>query len=75
MKRLILEMTDNRWTKICLRQEVRGILINNKSKWGEELEKGVRDVGECEIIRGIWDYKGDNDTKDKIDRGLNTKME
>ena len=56
-------------------EEVRRILNNNKSKGERSSTKAFREVREGKIIRGIWDYKGDNDTEGKIDLGLNTKME
>ena len=69
-------MGDSRWPQICMREDVREILNNNKSKWGEELEKlAFKELGKSELIQGIWDYKVDNCTGGKIDRGLNAKME
>lgn len=46
----VLELGKERWTYICLRKELRGILNGNRLKWGEELEKAMNEVGDREII-------------------------
>ena len=50
----ILRMKEGRWSQICLREEVRGILNKNPSKWGTEFMKAMREVGDGKIIDLIW---------------------
>lgn len=50
----ILRMDSHRWPKICLREEIRGLINNNPTKWGKTLKKAFSDVGDGETISMIW---------------------
>lgn len=77
----ILRMDSHRWPKICLREEIRGLINNNPTKWGKTLKKAFSDVGDGETISMIWfeeksEIISNNLTtlvKKKIDRS--TKLE
>lgn len=48
----IMEMEENRWPKISLKEGLRGISNENPSKSEEKLEKAFRQVGDRET--SVW---------------------
>ena len=50
----IMEMEEERWTKICLRKETRSILNREPMAWGKELEEAMKKTGENKLARMIW---------------------
>ncbi|XP_034935878.1 uncharacterized protein [Chelonus insularis] len=49
----VLEMDDDRWPKICLLEEVRGILNNKESAWGKAFAEFCYEIEDTEIIQDI----------------------
>lgn len=41
----IAKMSDERWPKICLKEEIRNIGNRNPSEWGKEFQKALHEVG------------------------------
>lgn len=72
--REVMEMGDERWPKKCLKEEVRGIINGNPTKWGAELTKAMNDIGEGDIWQGI--RNGDIAViEEKIERGIKIRTE
>ena len=70
----IMRMPDERWPKKCLREEARGILNGNPTKWGKEMEKAMKEVGEG----AIWEIIREGNAKElekKVERGIKTKID
>lgn len=44
-------MNEERWLKTYLKEELRGIMNINPSKWGREFDKEMRKVGDWETIK------------------------
>ncbi|KAI4481553.1 hypothetical protein M0802_013950 [Mischocyttarus mexicanus] len=53
----ILRMGDERWLKVCLKEEIRGIVNGYQSAWGQKLKKafeeGVQGVEDRFGVRGL----------------------
>ena len=41
----IMDMEENRWPIICLREEIRGIANRNPTKWGKDFKMAMDEVG------------------------------
>lgn len=48
----VVKMGAERWLKICLREEITGILNGNATRWGKKMEKVIKDM-ECEELMTI----------------------
>ena len=46
----LCSMKDDRWPKVCFKEEPRAIGNNNPSKWGKELVAALTEVGDGETI-------------------------
>ena len=60
--------------KICLKEEIRGILYQNPTKWGKEFKKAMDEVREG----GIWETaKNGNkeELEDKLERAIRIKTD
>lgn len=57
----VVIMGEDRWPNKCLREEVRGIMNGNLSKWGKKLKQAWESVGEGEIWGLIWEGEGSRD--------------
>ena len=67
-------MEEERWPKICSREEIRGILNRNPTEWGKEFKMAMDEVGEG----GIWEtIKNGNEgeLEEKIERGIKIKTD
>ena len=71
----ILEMEEERWPKICLREEIRGILNGQASDWGKDLEQAWNEVGDGQIAKMIWGRKEIEQIGDKLGKGVETNAE
>lgn len=71
----IFIMTDERWPKICLREEIRGLKNRNPSPWGAELQKALKLVGVGETINLIWEGFKTGNFSEKIRENLLTGVE
>ncbi|CAD6235813.1 GSCOCG00007994001-RA-CDS [Cotesia congregata] len=67
----VLAMEEDRWPKIALREEMRGILNRNPAKWGRKLHAAIKEMG-CEEIAGMIYNK---EEKEKIDEKINAGVE
>ncbi|KAK0180574.1 hypothetical protein PV327_002941 [Microctonus hyperodae] len=50
----VYEMEEERWPKVCLREEVRAIVNRRPSKWGKELYDSAREMGMEKIFDEMW---------------------
>ena len=67
-------MEEDRWPKICLREEIRRILNRNPTKRGKEFKMAMDEVGEG----GLWEtIKNGNkeELEEKIERSLRIKRD
>ncbi|XP_074115712.1 uncharacterized protein LOC141538233 [Cotesia typhae] len=53
----IMRMEDKRWPKVCLREECRGILNGEPSKWGKAVVMALEEMKCSDVIRMIWEKK------------------
>lgn len=47
------KMGEERWPKICLKEELRAIQNNTASRWGKELKKAFSEVGDGTILEEL----------------------
>ena len=40
--------------KVCLREEIRGIINRNPSQWWREFKQALEEVGDGRIVGAIW---------------------
>ena len=50
----ILKMKEDRWPKVCLREEIRRIINRNPSQWRREFKQALEEVGDGRIVDAIW---------------------
>ena len=46
-------MKERRWPKVCLKEEIRGIINGNLLRWGVEYRDAMRGVGDERTVEGI----------------------
>lgn len=71
--RYIIEMTrmeDTRWPKICLREEMRGILNGNPTKWGKTIEESAKKMNCENVIEKIYKGKDVEEISEEIGVGI-----
>lgn len=66
----IIRMDENRWPKICLREEIRGVLNKNPTKWGKKIENIAREMKSENVIKMIYDNEDGEKIEDEIKKGL-----
>lgn len=71
----VLRMEDNRWPKICLKEELRGIRKNCSSKWEMRLKKVFEEVGDGEVINWMPGKEKTNEVERKLVEGIKTKRD
>ena len=47
-------MKEDRWPKVCLREEIRGIINRNPSQWGREFKQALEEIRDGRIVGAIW---------------------
>ena len=47
-------MKEDRWPKVCLREEIRGIINRNPPQWGREFKQALEEVEDGRIVGAIW---------------------
>ena len=50
----VLKMKEGRWSKVCLREELRGIVNGNPSRWGVEFQDAMRGVADGRTVDLMW---------------------
>lgn len=50
----VLKMEEGRWPKVCLKEEIRSVINGNPSRWGKDLTKALREVGDGRTCRLVW---------------------
>lgn len=63
-------MKDHRWPKICLKEEIRGIINGYPTKWGKKVVKIFKEMVVEDVIKMIWESKEHEVIKTRIDEGL-----
>lgn len=65
----IEKMDENRWPKICMAEELRGIKNKNPTKWGKHISKALGEVGDGESINLILKKEERQKLKENLERG------
>ena len=75
----VCEMKEGRWPKICLKEELRGIINGQPSQWGAKVKEAIEEVGSGTLMDLMYDFirgKGNNETvKRLLEEGNERKME
>lgn len=66
----VLSMEDNRWPKICLREEMRALLNNSPTKWGNEVAKVLIEIWCEDISEKIWRGENSDEIYESLKKGL-----
>ncbi|CAG5073385.1 Similar to mars1: Methionine--tRNA ligase [Cotesia congregata] len=66
----VVRMDDDRWTKICIKNEMREIMNKNPKKWGKTIEKFLQKIGIGELPKMIYKGCSSDDVEEKIKSGL-----
>ncbi|KAK0072463.1 hypothetical protein PV325_011330, partial [Microctonus aethiopoides] len=66
----VMEMEDSRWPKICMKEEMRGILNKTPSKWGKSLCKGWKASWEKRVSEALWKEEEWEEALEKIKEGV-----
>ena len=59
----VMKMDEGRWPKKCLKEEIRGIINGDTTKWGKELKQAMEGVGKGTIRNKI--RNGDQEELDR----------
>ncbi|KAI4482525.1 hypothetical protein M0802_013629 [Mischocyttarus mexicanus] len=65
----ILRIGDERWPKVCLKEEIRGIVNGYQSAWGQKLKKAFEEVGNGKGIRWMFEGRGLGEIRKKLEEG------
>ena len=68
-------MDEKRWPKICLREEIRGIMNRHPLKWGKELNEAMEKAGDGRIIEHIWKRGESKNLEEWLKEGPEMMME
>ena len=71
----ILKMKKDRWPKVCLREEIRGIINRNPSQWRREFKQALEEVGDGRIVGAIWKESDRREVLILLGEGLKRKEE
>lgn len=71
----VMNMKDERWPKVCLKEECRAIMNNKPSKWGQKVKEMFEEMGVGEVIGWMW--RGENGEKvyKRMQEGMNVWIE
>ena len=68
-------MKEDRWPKVCLREEIRGIINRNPSQWGREFKQALVELGDGRIVGAIWKESDWREVLILLGEGLKRKEE
>ena len=71
----IYEMSDERWPKIFLKEELRGINNNNPSIWGKALVQSLKETGDGETLNWMQNGVRIEKIRDNFQKGVRTKKD
>ena len=71
----VAEMEEERWPKICLKEELRGIKNGMPTKWGNSLKKAFEEVGDGEELDWILRKEMKKEAETKREQGLKFKID
>ena len=71
----ISKMKEDRWPKVCLKEEIRGIINTNPSQWGREFKQALEEVGGGKIVGAIWKESEWREVLILLEEGLKRKEE
>lgn len=63
-------MEEERWPKTVLREEMRGTLNKNPSKWGKSVQAALEQMG-CDVVNMIYQ----REEIDKIEQRIDEEIE
>lgn len=53
----LANLDENRWAYKCMREEIRGILNKNPTYWGSSVIKALKEVGDGEVVKMVWNKR------------------
>ena len=68
-------MSDERWPKIFLKEELRGINNNNPSIWGKALVQSLKETGDGETLNWMQNGVRIEKIRDNFQKGVRTKKD
>lgn len=69
------KMKEDRWPRMCLREEVRSIRNNKATKWGEQVKKALEGVGDGESLDKFLVEGEREKLRKNIEKGARTKLD
>ena len=71
----ILEMGEDRWPKVCLREEIRGLENRNPTEWVSSWREAMEQVGEGQIWKVLKEDRGKTKLEKKLEEGVKRRAE
>lgn len=71
----IIKMKEERWPKVCLREELRELENKYPSKWGKSLKKAFEEVGDGEGLGWLASGEMTKEIGIKLREGIKTKRD
>ena len=71
----IQEMEENRWPKIFLREEIRGMINTEATEWGKSVLEAWSEVGDGRTAKIIWEEGCNDDIEEQLSKEIWTKAE
>lgn len=50
----VMKMSEERWPRVCLKEECRAIINGKPTKWGQKVKEMCDDMGISEVIEWMW---------------------
>lgn len=69
------KMSDKRWPKICLREELRGIGNNCSTVWGKQMIQALEELGDGESVKLILIEEKRQKLNKNLERNVKTKQD
>lgn len=66
----VLNMNEERWPKVCMKEECRGIMNGNPSKWGKRMKEMCDEIGVSEVIEWIWREETGEKVYERMRKGV-----
>lgn len=63
-------MEEKRWPKICLREEMRGIMNSNPTKWGRGVLQVLKKMEKVDVVKSIWERSHEEEIYTEVKQGL-----
>ncbi|OXU19587.1 hypothetical protein TSAR_013439 [Trichomalopsis sarcophagae] len=68
-------LKEGRWPLICLREELRWIINGYPTKWGKEVEKSFKEIGDGQTLREMFERRDVIEIRKNLEKGRKTKTD